>query len=101
MAALVRVLIGALMGAVGSWVGRVLLSLGIGYVTYKGVDVATGFLLDQIKSGFAGLPADVASFFAFVWLDKAIGMVFSTWTACTAASGLASGLTKFRIKGAA
>ena len=94
-------LLGGLLSIAGSMVGRVLLALGIGFVTYKGVDVSTAFLVDQIKSNMAGLPIEILNFLAFCWVDKALGMIFSTWTACIAVSGLAGGLTKFKIKGAA
>lgn len=97
--ALVRLIGGMLLTVAGSLAGRVLVALGIGFVTYKGVDVTTTFLSDQVKANINGLPVDVINFLAFCWIDKGIGMIFSTWTACIAVSGLASGLTKMRIKG--
>jgi len=92
---------GMLLQLAGSLVGRVLLGLGIGYVTYKGVDVTTTFLTNQVKMNMAGLPAEIIDFLAFCWVDKGLGMIFSTWTSCIAVSGLSSGLTKFKIKGGA
>lgn len=81
-----------------SLIGRALLALGIGYVTYSGVDVAATFLLNQVKDGLSQMPAEVIQFIAWTWLDKAIGMIFSAWAASMALSGIASGLTKMRIK---
>lgn len=91
-------IIGALATTMGSLVGRVLLALGIGFVTYKGVDTAAGFLLDQIKSGFSQMPVDVLNFLAWTWIDKAIGMIFSAWAASMALQGIAGAVTKMRIK---
>lgn len=98
---LLMALLGGLLSIAASMVGRVLLALGIGYVTYKGVGTTTDFLVSQIKTNMAGLPSEVLDFLAFCWVDKGLGMIFSTWTACTAVTGLASGLTKFKIKGGA
>ena len=75
------VLIGGLLNLVGSFVGRVLLVLGLSYVTYTGFDVMIGWLLDSIKSSMSSLPGEVLSFIAWLWVDKAISMVFSAYTA--------------------
>ena len=94
-------LLGLLLQIVQPLIGRVLLALGIGFVTYKGVGTGTDFLINQIKTNMAGLPSEILDFLAFCWVDKGLGMIFSTWTACIAVSGLANGLTKFKIKGGA
>lgn len=95
----IAALLGGLAMMMGSMVGRVLLALGIGYVTYKGLDVTATFLLDYIKTGFSTMPQEVLQFLAWTWIDKAIGMIFSAWAASIALSGLAGGLTKMKIKG--
>lgn len=78
---LVMALLGGLMSIVGSLVGRVLLALGMGFVTYQGFDVGITWLLNQIKANFAGMPVEVVRFLAFLWVDKAIGLVFSAYAA--------------------
>lgn len=90
--------IGMLIPVMSTLVGRVLLALGIGYVTYKGMDVTASFLLNQIKDGLSQMPTEVIQFLAFCWIDKAIGMIFSAWMASIALKGLASGMTKLKIK---
>jgi hypothetical protein len=90
---------GMLLSIIGPLVGRVLLALGLGYVTYKGVDVSTAFLMDQVKSNMGALPSTVVNFLAYCWVDKAIGMIASTWAACMAFSGLTGAITKLRMKG--
>jgi hypothetical protein len=41
-AAFLPALIGALAGAMATFAGRALIALGIGFVTYKGIDVGIG-----------------------------------------------------------
>lgn len=72
--------LGLLLSVMDSVVGRVLIALGIGFVTYSGFDVAIGWLLDFIKANFSGMPSDVLSFLAWLWVDKAIGMMFSAYS---------------------
>lgn len=92
-------LVGALLSIAGSMVGRVLLSLGIGYVTYKGFDVSVQFLMNMIKDNMSQMPKDISDMLAWFWVDKAIGMVFSAWLASLAVSGLAKGVTKMKVTG--
>lgn len=72
---------GILLQIAASMVGRVLLALGIGYVTYAGFDVGITWLLTQIKANMSSMGADTLSFLAWLWVDKAIGMVFSAYSA--------------------
>jgi hypothetical protein len=81
MPALVIAFLGGLASMVGPLVGRVLLALGIGFVTYKGFDVGVSWLLDQIKSNMSSMPADMVAFLAWLWVDKAIGLLFSAYSA--------------------
>jgi hypothetical protein len=100
MLALVRVLLGGLLTVSGSMVGRVLLALGMSYVTYKGFDVSINFLLDQIKSNIGGMGADTISFLAWLWVDKAIGLIFSAFgAAMTIKMAGSTKLTKLITKG--
>lgn len=74
-------LLGALATICASLVGRVLLALAIGFVTYKGFDVGITYLLDQIKTNIGSMSADTAQFLAWLWVDKAIGLLFSAYSA--------------------
>jgi len=78
---LLMALLGGLLTIVGSVVGRVLLALGLSYVTFSGFDLTITWLQDQIKSDIGSMPADVVSFFGYLWLDKAIGVIFSAYSA--------------------
>jgi hypothetical protein len=92
--------LGALVSVAGPIAGRVLLSLGFSFVTYKGFDVAVGWLLEMVKSNFIGMPATVVSFLAYMWVDKAIGMLFSAYTAAIAIKAVGGSMTKMVAKGA-
>ena len=80
MPLLISGLIGALLTFAASMVGRVLLALGLGYVTYSGFDVAIDYLKTNIMQNFAGMPSEIVSFLAWLWVDKAIGLLFSSYT---------------------
>ena len=97
---IVMALLGGLMSICGSLVGRVLLALGIGYVTYSGFDVGINWLLAQIKSNVSAMPAQIVAFLAFLWVDKAIAMVFSAYSAAMVVKiGTSGKLTKMVLKG--
>jgi hypothetical protein len=72
---------GLLLEICASMAGRVLLAIGIGYVTYSGFDLSVSWLLDQIKSNVSSMGAETVSFLAWLWVDKAIGMIFSAYSA--------------------
>lgn len=80
MLAFLAPLAGMLSAIAGSLVGRVLLALGLSYVTYKGADTSVGFLLEQIKTNISALDSRIINFLAFLWVDKAISMVFAAYT---------------------
>ena len=78
---IVAAILGGLLQIATSLVGRVLLALGIGFVTYSGFQVGIDWLLNEIKANMSALPSEVVSFLAWVWMDKAISMVFAAYAA--------------------
>lgn len=98
---IVMAILGGFLSIAGSLVGRVLLALGMGYVTFKGFDLTVSWLLVQIKSNLQGMPAEVVSFMGWLWVDKAISMIFSAYSVALLAklAGNAN-LTKLVTKGA-
>lgn len=97
---LITALLGGLLTICGSLVGRVLLALGMGFVTYSGFDVLITWLFDHIKSDINSMPADVVNFLAFLWVDRAIGMLFSAYTvALTIKMAGSTKITKLITKG--
>lgn len=57
MPVFIAALIGGLVQAAGTLVGRVLLSLGFGYVAYTGLSASLDFVKAQIASSFTGFAA--------------------------------------------
>ncbi len=70
-------LIGAFAGAMGTLAGRVLIALGLGFVSYKGIDLGISALKDEAIRGMQGIPADALSLAGYLWLDKALSVIFS------------------------
>lgn len=73
-------LIGALVAAVGSIVGRAIIAAGIGFVTYKGLDVALASMKNQVVSGLSSNAGDVAALLGYLWFDRALMVIFSAVT---------------------
>lgn len=97
---LIAALLGGLATITGSLVGRVLLALGMSFVTYKGLDTGIGWILTEIKANVAAMPVQIVNFFAWLWVDKAISMVFSAHAAAMVIKLAGSAdLTKLVTKG--
>lgn len=95
-------LAGVLLNIVSSVVGRALLALGLGFVTYKGMDTSIGWLLEEIKTNISALDPKIIQFLAFLWVDKAISMLFAAYsTAALIRMAGGSTITKLVTKGAA
>jgi hypothetical protein len=100
MFAFLAPLAGMLTAICGSMVGRALLALGMGFVTYKGADTSINWLLTQIKNNIAALDPAIVQFLAFLWVDKAISVMFAAYTSA-ALIRMAGGstITKLVTKG--
>ncbi|MCD6664164.1 MAG: DUF2523 domain-containing protein [Comamonas sp.] len=72
---------GMLINLVGTLVGRVLVALGIGVVTYTGLSTTLDFLKAQALASFAGLPADLIGLMAFLKIGVCISIIASAMAA--------------------
>ncbi len=79
---------GMLINIVGTLAGRVLVALGIGVVTYTGLNASMDWLKAQALTSLQGMPADVVSLIA--WLK--VGQCISIVTSAIAARALISGM---------
>lgn len=84
MPVLITALWGFFLSILPTVVGRVLLALGFTYAAYSGFNLAIDFVLQQIKDSFAGLPADIVSFIGWLWIDRAVTLIFSAYTVAMA-----------------
>jgi len=97
---LIPLLIGGLIDVCGSLVGRVLLALGMSFVTYAGFDALLGVIKAQIISDVSGAGSVAASFLSFMYVDKGISMIFSAVAVSLVLKGLTNGsLSKLVTKG--
>jgi len=87
-------LVGALVQAAGTIVGRVLLSLGIGYVSYTGIDTSLVWLRQAIAAQWGGLPAQTLSVMSAVQLGSGVSVLLSAVAARLVLEGLTSGALK-------
>jgi len=95
---LVAALLGGLGQVLASYVGRVLLALGMTFVTYKGLNVATDSLVNMIKSSYSGLPSDALNLLSYLWIDRALSLIVSAFTSALAIKTSAGSITKLVIK---
>lgn len=93
-------LIGALVEVAGTLVGRVLLSLGIGYSVFTGVDTGLSWLHSQALAGFSGMPAQVVQIASVTQVGTSINIIFSALTARLVLQGLTGGaIRRMIVKG--
>ena len=85
---------GALLPILGTMVGRVLLSLGIGYATYTGIDASISWAKAQFLSGLSGLPAAAVGLIGVLQVGTCVSMLLSAVVARMVFNGLASGAMK-------
>ena len=100
MPALVAALWGAFLAFIPTLVGRVLVSLGIGYVAFRGIDTlvtaAKGTLFSNISTSY---PV-VVQLAGVLQIGTCINIMASAVLARMAVAGLTNGLlTKFVTKG--
>ena len=81
-------LIGGLISVTGTIVGRVLVALGVGVVTYTGVQVGIDSLLSNLDSAISGVPADILGLLGFMRVGEAINIIISAMSARMLLNGL-------------
>ena len=85
---------GALIQVAGTLVGKVLLSLGIGYLTFTGVDASLAWAKAQFLAGLSGLPASAVGLASTMKVGVCVSMLLSAVTARLALAGVTSGTIK-------
>lgn len=98
LAVFLPALMGALATVMASLIGRAILALGIGFVTYTGITVAINGMKEAVISGVSGIPGDAASLIGFLWLDKGISVIFSAVAASLALRAIGGSVKKMIFK---
>ncbi len=70
-----------LVGLVPTLVGRVLLALGMGIVTIKGIDIAWTGLQNQLLAALVGLPSDLLNLLGLAGVGNALAYILGAITA--------------------
>ncbi len=73
-------LLGAFLTLLSSVVGRVLIALSIGYVTYTGFSVLSDFIIAQVWANLDSLPSNFKCALGILNVDKAINVLFSAYS---------------------
>lgn len=96
----VAAILGGFIQAAGTLVGRVLVSLGIGYVTFTGVDSGITFARDSLIASIGQLPATAIQVAATMKIGTAVSIITSALLARMVLQGLTSGsVSRFVNKG--
>lgn len=90
----IAALLGGLIQAAGSLVGSVLISLGIGYVAYTGLDTSLDWLRSQIAASFTGFPAQSLAVLSALQVGSGLSVLMSALVARLVIDGLTSGTMK-------
>lgn len=92
-------LLGGLVQAASSIVGRVLIALGIGYVSYTGINALLTLIKSQVVSYLVGAPGTVVAIMGLLKIDIAVSIIFSALAARLVLQGLTSDkVTRMVIK---
>lgn len=75
----------ALFGAgVGLWAKKVLVTLGIGIISYAGFSALAGQIKSAVEGAWGGLPTAVYQILALAGIVNAMGVWFGAFTAAVA-----------------
>lgn len=91
-------LIGALVAAVGSIVGRAIIAAGVGFVTYTGIGIALASMKNFVMSSLTGIPGDAAGILGYLGFDRAVMIIFSAVTASMALRAVGNSVKKVVLK---
>nr|WP_316644047.1 DUF2523 domain-containing protein [uncultured Roseateles sp.] len=94
----IAALLGGLVSAAGTLVGKVLISLGIGYVVYTGVDFSLEWIKLMINASFAGLPPQTMQIMSTLKLGSFAAVLFSALAARLVLDGLTGGSIKRMVQ---
>jgi len=90
----IAMLIGGLVSAAGSFVGRALLSLGIGFIAYSGIDVAISGLLATATANGGALPMGLAGMLGVLKIGTGLNIIMSAITVRLVLAGMTSGVVR-------
>jgi Protein of unknown function (DUF2523) len=87
-------LLGGLVSAAGSFVGRVLIALGVGVVAYAGIDVALGEFKTLFVTSVNGLDSRIVGMMGVMHIGAGVNILLSALLVRMTLNGLTSGTIK-------
>jgi hypothetical protein len=94
MPVFIAALLGGLVQAAGSLVGRVLLSLGMGYVMYSGIDVSITFARDFLVTKLSAQHSQTLAVAGALQVGRCISILTSALIMRMTLNGLTGGAIK-------
>lgn len=95
----IAALLGGLVSAMSSFVGRALVALGVSYVTYTGIDAVTGWIFSEVQDRIGDAPTAVVQVLGLLQVDTCLSILASAVAARHVIAGLTAGkLTRMVIK---
>ena len=94
MGSILAWVIGGLAAATASFVGRALVALGLGFVTYTAIDTVLDSLKANLLSAAAGLPATTIGILGTLKLGTSASIILSAILVRMTLDGLQSGAIK-------
>jgi hypothetical protein len=87
----IATILGGLVQIAGHLVGRILISLGVGYVTFTGIDSSLTWAKDFAMSHLMGAPAVALSLMGLMKVGSIISMLVSAYGVRLLLNGLTGG----------
>jgi len=87
-------LLGGLVSIAGSFIGRVLLALGVGFVSFTGIDTSLSALRDMAIANLGALPNGVVGMLGVMKIGTGLNILFSAFSIRMVLGGLTSGTVK-------
>ena len=87
-------LAGILLSVAGPILSRVLIGLGIGFVSYTGVDLVQSQVLNLFMANAAALPASAAQWLGILKIGTCLNILLSAMAIRAALAGMTSGAIK-------
>lgn len=81
-------------GVLSSILGRALLALGIGFLTFAGFNEVLSLALSQIQTYLNGLPLQLLGLLGWCHADRPISAIFAGYAAALAMSAASRFVTK-------
>lgn len=82
---------GGLLAIAPTLIGRIIIALGLGLVSYAGIDTSLGWLKGQIAASFGGMGAQTMGVLSGAGLGSAVAIVLSAIGARLALDALVAG----------